>query len=402
MSSFDVSVYQQRLARAQELVSNRTLGGCVVAAGADLAYLTGCWLDSEERLTALVIPPVGTPVLVVPATDAGSLANSTVEGLSVDIRPWSDGENPHRVVAEVLGEGTIAVSRELAADHLLHLQDLCHQPFTVAGLLLSELFIAKDTAEIAQLEAAGAAIDHVHAAVPDLLRAGRTEEQVARDIEALILQEHSAVDFIIVGSGPNGANPHHSYSDRVIQEGDPVVIDIGGTYGHGYHSDCTRTYAVGETPHEFQKLYEVLLHAQQEARRAVHPGVTAAQIDHVARSIITEAGYGDAFFHRTGHGIGLSTHEEPFIMEGNSLVLQPGMTFSIEPGIYLRGRYGARIEDIVTVTADGCRSFNHRPHDLLTINSLDDAASYDVTSGKNLAGEAASGHGASGDDANRT
>lgn len=367
MSSFDLSVYRKRLARAQELVGKHDLGGCVVATGTDLAYLTGCWLDTEERLTALVIPPTGTPHLVVPETDAASLSHECVSDLSVDIHSWSDGHNPYRAVAAVLGQGTIAVSRELTADHLLRLQELCAHPFTEAGLVLSELFIAKDEAEISQLAAAAAAIDRVHAAVPDLLWVGRTESEVARDIETLILQEHSAVDFIIVGSGPHAANPHHSYSDRVIQEGDPVVIDIGGTYGHGYHSDCTRTYSLGEPPEEFHKLYEVLRQAQQAACKAVRPGVTAAHIDNVARTIISDAGYGDAFFHRTGHGIGLSTHEEPFIMAGNNMVLQPGMTFSIEPGIYLKGKFGARIEDIVTVTTEGFTSLNHRSRNLLRI-----------------------------------
>ncbi len=379
MSSFEVSVYRQRLERAQSLVSKNHLGGCVVAPAVDLAYLTGWWLDTEERLTALVIPPVGTPVLVIPETDAGSLERDRIHDLTISIRPWSDGQNPHQYVVEVLGEGPIAVSRALTADHLLYLQELSAFPFKVADLLLSELFVSKDDAEISQLEAAAAAIDRVHAAVPDLLRAGRTEAEVAQDIEQLILQEHSAVDFIIVGSGPHGANPHHSYSDRVIQEGDPVVIDIGGTYGHGYHSDCTRTYGVGETPQEFHKLYEVLLQAQQAARKAVRPGVTAEHIDHVARSIIADAGYAHAFFHRTGHGIGLSTHEEPFIMEGNTVILQPGMTFSIEPGIYLRDRFGARIEDIVLVTEEGYRSLNHRPRTLLSTHNPGHTVSEDDT-----------------------
>ena len=252
---------------------------------------------------------------------------------------------------------------------MLALQELFAPRETkVAALALAELFTRKDAAEIEQLRAAGRAIDAVHAKVPELLRAGRTEAEVAADIDKLILERHGVVDFVIVGSGPNGANPHHDFSDRVLEDGDMVVVDIGGTYGVGYHSDCTRTYVVGgdpaTLPEEARSMYAVLAEAQEAAVAAVRPGVTAASIDDVARSRITEAGYGEAYFHRTGHGIGLSTHEEPFIMAGNDLVLEPGMAFSVEPGIYLRGRFGARIEDIVVVTEDGCERLNEGPREL--------------------------------------
>jgi len=175
------------------------------------------------------------------------------------------------------------------------------------------------------------------------------------------------VDFVIVASGPNGASPHHEVSDRVIQAGDPVVVDIGGTMPSGYCSDCTRMYGVGEPPADFLEYYAVLQRAQQVAVEAVRPGIPCEAIDAVARDIIAGDGYGDLFIHRTGHGIGLETHEEPYIVAGNTLPLTEGMAFSIEPGFYLPGKWGARIEDIVIVTEDGALSVNNRPHELAVV-----------------------------------
>ena len=203
--------------------------------------------------------------------------------------------------------------------------------------------------------------------MPSLLREGRTEAEVAAELDALILDGHDSVDFVIVGSGANGANPHHSFSDRQLTRGDVVVVDLGGTLGPGYHSDSTRTYVVGgagEADPEVVGAYEVLHRAHAAAVAAVRPGVTAASIDAAAREAITDAGYGELFIHRTGHGIGLSTHEEPFIMAGNDLVLEEGMCFSIEPGIYRSGRWGMRLEDIVTVTADGVELLTRQPREL--------------------------------------
>ncbi len=202
------------------------------------------------------------------------------------------------------------------------------------------------------------------------LRPGRTEAAVARDIaEAIVAEGHETVNFVIVGSGPNGASPHHHVSDRVIKAGDPVVVDIGGTNAAGYCSDATRTYvAGGEAPSDFAAYYSVLEAAQRAACDAIRPGVSAASIDAVAREVIADAGYGEHFIHRTGHGIGLEEHEDPYIVASNEESLDLGMTFSVEPGIYLSGRHGARIEDILVVTDDGAESFNRRPHSLSVLN----------------------------------
>jgi D-alanyl-D-alanine dipeptidase len=255
----------------------------------------------------------------------------------------------------------------MPANHLLNLQ--ARGLTTVnATAVLRDVFMVKDEAEIAELRRAGTAIDEVHRQVPGLLRAGRTEREVAEDLEKLILAEHVTVDFIIVGSGPHGADPHHDFSDRVIGDGEIVVIDIGGTLDTGYHSDCTRTYIVGPVesarPHQTEA-YRVLHDAQQAGLNAAKPGVTAHELDKVVRDVIDAAGYSGFYTHRTGHGIGLSGHEEPFIIAGNDLPLVEGMAFSIEPGIYIPGDWGARIEDIVVMTTDGCEPVNLTTHDLV-------------------------------------
>ena len=208
----------------------------------------------------------------------------------------------------------------------------------------------------------------MHARVPEFLKPGRTEAEVAADItEAIVAEGHSEAAFVIVGSGPHGADPHHECSDRELQQGDIVVVDIGGPVEPGYNSDCTRTYSIGEPPAEVAAQYAVLQRAQAAAVAAVRPGVTAEQVDAAARDLLGEAGLGEYFVHRTGHGIGLSVHEEPYIVAGNGQALAEGMAFSVEPGIYLPGRWGARIEDIVIVTADGALPVNTRPHDLTVV-----------------------------------
>jgi Xaa-Pro aminopeptidase len=208
----------------------------------------------------------------------------------------------------------------------------------------------------------------VHAKVPGLLRPGRTEAEVAADIaEAIVAEGHSEAAFVIVGSGPNGADPHHECSDRELQMGDVVVVDIGGPVEPGYNSDCTRTYVLGEPDSQIAEQYAVLQRAQAAAVAAVRPGVTAEQVDAAARDVLARAGLAEYFVHRTGHGIGLSVHEEPYIVAGNDLPLAEGMAFSVEPGIYLPGRWGARIEDIVIVTTDGALAVNERPHELTVV-----------------------------------
>lgn len=374
VNMFNPAVYSRRLTLAREACKQQGIAAAIFATGPDFAYFTGSWASSHERLTALVVPAHGRPFIVVPATDAGDLKLSAVPELDIEVVTWRDGETPsaYTVLAENIGRAEtharVAISESLDAGHVLELNEVLPQARWVsAQKTLQSILTVKDAAEIEQLAAAGVAIDAVHARVPALLRAGRTEAEVAEDIRELILREHSEVDFIIVGSGPNGAHPHHDYSDRVLADGDIVVVDIGGTYGAGYHSDCTRTYRVGgvTSPAQIPHAYTVLLEAQAAAVDAVRPGVTAASIDKVARDVLAAAGYGEFFTHRLGHGIGLSTHEQPFIMPGNDIVLEPGMAFSIEPGVYFPDQWGARIEDIVVVTEDGARRLNNQPRELV-------------------------------------
>src|SRR5699024_4410763 len=300
-SLFPSQVYSARLTRAAELAADRGIGGLVFGTGPDLEYLIGSKVSSHERLTALVVPAAGgaveaageganggaatRPVLVLPAVERGDLPASAVPDLDVDVVLWADGENPHRLVADALGMSAsnggpvLGVGASLTADHLLPILEFTGARAVLAGDTLRELFMRKDAAEIDQLRDAGAAIDRVHARVPGMLRAGRTEADVAAELHDAILEEgHTAVDFIIVGSGPNGANPHHDFSDRTLDDGDVVVVDIGGTWGVGYHSDCTRTYVIGQAPERATAAWDVLRAAQEAAVAAVRPGVTAASI----------------------------------------------------------------------------------------------------------------------------
>ncbi|MEP6796817.1 MAG: M24 family metallopeptidase, partial [Lapillicoccus sp.] len=300
--------------------------------------------------------------------EAPGFADLLDDDLGVEVVTWVDGQDPYAIVAARLGSvETIALGDALPALHVLPLRDeLPSARQVLAGPIMRELRMRKDGAEIDALRAAGAAIDQVHARVGEWLRPGRTEAEVGADIAAAIVEEgHTRADFVIVASGPHGASPHHEVSDRVITTGDVVVVDIGGPTAAGYYSDSTRTYAVGPLrDRDVADAYAVLEQAQAAAVAAVRPGVTAHAVDAAARDLITAAGYGEFFIHRTGHGIGLEVHEEPYIVAGNDLVLETGMAFSIEPGIYQPGRWGARIEDIVVVTADGVESLNHRPHGL--------------------------------------
>ncbi|MCV7260728.1 aminopeptidase P family protein [Mycobacterium shimoidei] len=367
---FPTDVYARRLAAAAAATADAGLAGLVITPGYDLRYLIGSRAQTFERLTALVLPVAGEPTVVVPRLELAALKESAAADLGVAVADWVDGQDPYQLVATALGgaPAAIAVTDSMPALHLLPLADVLGVVPILATGVLRELRMVKDDAEIDALRKAGAAIDRVHARVPEFLAPGRTEADVAADIaEAIVAEGHSEVAFIIVGSGPHGADPHHGCSDRQLRAGDIVVVDIGGCYEPGYHSDSTRTYSLGEPSPEVAQHYSVLQRAQQAAVDAVRPGVTAEQVDAAARDVLTEAGLGEYFVHRTGHGIGLSVHEEPYIVAGNTLPLTAGMAFSVEPGIYFPGRWGARIEDIVVVTENGAEPVNNRPHELIVV-----------------------------------
>lgn len=367
---FGTDVYAKRLDSAARAAAAAGLAGLIVTPGYDLRYLVGSNAQTFERLTALVLPAAGAPTIVLPRLELATLRDSAVPGLGIAVRDWVDGDDPYRLVVEAVGGAGMhtAVTDSMPAMHLLPLAELLGPVPVLATEVLRTLRMVKDPAEVETLRKAGAAIDRVHALVPGFLRPGRTEADIAADIaEAIVAEGHSEVGFIIVGSGPHGADPHHECSDRELQAGDVVVVDIGGPCGPGYHSDCTRTYCLGEPDAEIVRRYAVLQRAQRAAVDSVRPGVTAEDVDAAARDVLAAEGLAEAFVHRTGHGIGLSVHEEPYIVAGNSLPLQEGMTFSVEPGIYFPGQWGARIEDIVIVTADGASPVNNRPRELAVI-----------------------------------
>lgn len=377
---------RERLETARRAARSAGMRALLVTPGPDLRYLTGYHALAMERLTCLVLPAVGEPTLVVPTLERPSAEASPAAGLGLRFVDYADGTDPYPLVAAALsgstgltgpsgsigaewpGGGAIGVSSQMWAQHVLGLRAvLPGAEQRLAGDVLAGPRARKSAAELAALRRAGQAIDAVHASMGRWLRPGRTEAEVAADIAVAIREAgHVAADFTIVGSGPNGASPHHEVSDRVIEPGDVVVVDIGGTMPDGYRSDCTRTYVLGDTaPAEFLEGYEVLARAQRTAVAAVRPGVSAESIDAVAREAIAEAGYGPLFTHRTGHGIGLETHEDPYVVAGNDTALEPGMVFSVEPGIYWGGRYGARIEDIVACTGDGYERLNTLPTELV-------------------------------------
>jgi Xaa-Pro aminopeptidase len=372
MAMNDSQAFRARLDRARTVAGDAGVDALLIAPGSDLWYLIGGSGTSFERLTCLVLPTNGEPaVLVVPRLEAPGYDAIPFDDLGVELATWVDGEDPYALVAGRLGRpARLAIGDVMPALHVLGLRAAVPSAEqTLAGPVLRELRMRKDAVEIDALRRAGAAIDRVHARMAEWLRAGRTEAAVAADIAAAIVDEgHVRAEFVIVGSGPNGASPHHTVSQRVVEAGDVVVIDIGGPVAEGYNSDSTRTYSIG-TPRDADvaDTFAVLLEAQRAAVAAVRPGVRAEDVDAAARKIISAGGFGPNFIHRTGHGIGLDVHEDPYIVSGNRIEVEAGMAFSVEPGIYLPGRWGARIEDIVVVTPDGAESLNNQPHELVML-----------------------------------
>jgi Xaa-Pro aminopeptidase len=351
--SFD---FAGRLVRLQDLMATRGVDLTLVSVGADLLYLTGYDTHPSERLTALVVRTHGLPTLFVPDLEAPK-----VQADGVDLVSWSETTDPITLIADAGPlPRRVAIGDHLWSVFLLRFQEIWASAlWEPASGLVGDLRLVKDEAEVDALRAAGAAVDRAMKRIPDEVRfSGRTEVEVQRDLVSMTLEEgHQVSEFCIVASGPNGASPHHAVGDRVIEMGDLVVCDFGGRWD-GYFSDSTRTFSVGEPGPEQLEVHSAVLAAQEAARQAARPGVACEEVDRAARAVISDAGYGDFFIHRTGHGIGLEVHEHPYMVEGNRAVLEAGMAFSIEPGIYLPGRFGVRIEDIVVCRPDGIETLN--------------------------------------------
>lgn len=361
-----------RLQRARQATADAGLTALLISPGPDLRYLTGYQAIPLERLTCLVVPALGAPRIVVPFLEKQSALDSPLSAAGVEVLTWREEEDPYALVASLLpGRGTVALSDRMWAAQAIALSTaLPRHEQRAAGPILGTLRARKSADEVAALRKAGAAIDVVHGRMAEWLVVGRTEREIAADISAAMLRAgHATIDFVIVASGPNSADPHHGASDSVVQAGDLIVVDIGGTMPSGYCSDSTRTYAIGEPNAHVTAFYSVLQSAQEAACAAVAEGVTAEFVDAAARDIIAAAGFGEYFIHRTGHGIGLETHEEPYIAAGNKQQLAAGMAFSVEPGIYFPGRYGARLEDIVVCTQHGAERLNHSPRGLAVLDA---------------------------------
>ncbi|HYI21007.1 MAG TPA: Xaa-Pro peptidase family protein [Candidatus Limnocylindrales bacterium] len=386
--------YGERIRRAQERLPSEDAAALLIGVGADLQWLTGYGAQPLERLTMLVVPTNGKPKLVVPRLELSAAEACTAAGAGlVDLVSWQETEDPFALVARLLDDsdsrpeiqmgalggawgrlGGLLVSDRLWATFLLRLQAAVPDAaFGLASTIVGPLRAVKDAEEIELLRRAAHAADRVVGQIGAGRLVGRTESDVAREVgERLVNEGHDVAAFAIVASGPNSASPHHEPGDREIRAGEPIVLDIGGSID-GYASDITRTLWVtgdeGTAPDgEFARLYSVLQDAQAAGRAAVRPGIACEQIDAAARQTIDKGGFGEFFIHRTGHGIGLEVHEDPYLVAGNDAPMAVGNAFSVEPGIYLDGRYGARIEDIVVCAADGPDELNQASRDLMVVS----------------------------------
>jgi Xaa-Pro aminopeptidase len=352
-SPFD---YGARIDRLREQMAGRSVDVVMLSVGADLPYFTGYEATPLERLTMLVVPSAGDSAMFVPQLEV-----ARVEPGPFELIPWAETEDPVQLVARFAGGARhVAIGDHTWSTFLLGLQaQMSATTWSVASMLTKPLRMRKEPAEIDRLRTAAEGVDRVLARVPLELRfGGRTEREVARDFQDMTVAEgHDLAGSAIIASGSNGASPHHEPTDRVIEEGDLIVCDFGGRVG-GYFSDVTRTLIVGEPGPRQREVHGLVLAANQAARAAVAPGVPCQEIDRAARRVIEEGGYGEHFIHRTGHGIGLEGHEHPYMVEGNHLELEQGMTFSVEPGIYIPGEFGVRIEDIVACGDSGVDDLN--------------------------------------------
>lgn len=349
----NVMDHAARRVRAAARCRDAQVAALLLAPGSDLTYFSGYRIFSSERLTCLVLPSDGAATLVVPQLEAPRAATAAPD---LARATWTETADPYALVASLVTQsGAIAVADQMWASFALRLQGaMPGRAFRAASEITRELRMRKDRAELDALRAVSAAADRAYLRALDLEFAGRTELQIGADLAMLLRDEgHDEVGFTIVAAGEDGASPHHHTGERKIRTGDTVVLDFGGTRD-GYGSDITRTVHVGDRPDdEVVRVHDVVRRAQEAGYAAARAGATAESVDAAARAVIGDAGYGDYFIHRLGHGIGLDGHEHPYLVSGNAQRLEAGMAFSIEPGVYLPGRFGVRIEDIAIIGDDG-------------------------------------------------
>jgi len=372
--------YAVRIAATQAAARAQGVRALLIGVGPELEWLTGYEAKPLERLTMLVIPAHGDPVIVTPRLEVAAAEQAPGIGSGdVRIRSWLETDDPVDLVWESVPAGAdahLVVSDTLRAAFLLRLQAAFPDAtFDIASPVVGPLRRAKDAAEIALLRTAAQAADRAVIGLAAGRLVGRTEADIAAEVRTRLVDEgHDSASFWIVAGGSRSASPHHEPDGRVIQAGEPLLLDIGGRLG-GYSSDITRTLWVagedGAGPDDaFRRIHDLVLDANRAGRDAVRQGVPAQDVDRAARAVIDAAGHGADFFHRLGHGIGLEGHEDPYLVEGNAEPLIVGDAFSIEPGIYLEGRYGVRIEDIVVCAETGPDVLNEAPRGLLVVSGI--------------------------------
>lgn len=369
ISTTSESVFLNRLDRARAEMARTGVDALILSLGHDLPYLTGYLAMPLERLTLLVVPRNGKASLIIPRLEAPRVHEMPAV---FTLAPWNETDDPIALADRLLGDArTIAVGDQMWSRFLVDLLKFRPAAKYVRSVVVMEaLRSLKDADEIAALVAAGAAADRVAAQLQagDIPLVGRTEAQVSADISArLIAEGHQKVNFAIVAAGENAASPHHHAGDRVIRHGEIVLCDFGGTM-NGYCSDITRCVHVGEPPADIAAAYAVLFDAQAAGVAAGVVGGTCEGVDAASRGVIDAAGYGEWFVHRTGHGIGMEEHEDPYMVKGNTTIIAPGHAFSVEPGIYIAGKWGMRLEDCVVATPGGPLSLNHADHHLIVLN----------------------------------
>ena len=341
--------HKERLNKAIKLMNENGVSSLLITPGPNLRYLTGYKAKNLERLTCLILQKDELPVIIVPKLEKLATIDSGVDELGIEIITWEETESSFSKIKRNNDQGLVAVDSSMNASKLLDFQKHYeNRDFVDARIIMDSIRSVKSKYEIDQLSIAGKYIDAVHMQIPEIFEIGDTERMLARKIANLITETgHESVDFTIVATGKNSASPHHEPGETLIAKGDVLVIDIGGTTASGYCSDSTRTYVVGNCSPDFQEKYEILKKAQELSIGSVKENISAEKLDLVARNYLSSHDLGEYFIHRTGHGIGMETHEEPYIVQGNAEMLVEGNAFSIEPGFYIEGKYGARIEDIV-------------------------------------------------------
>ena len=361
-----MNIYEKRLSRVRTAMHENGLDTLILTPGAAMRYLTG-FSESGSRFLALVVPDDQPWLLLTPTLNAEQ-ARQNPAGIT-DIRMWDDAQGYEPLLAQVnkdlmLDIGIVGLDDDMPARFVLKLQELMPTTlFKPASVALSPLRAVKDMHELAALQHAADATDALIPLVYAACRPGASELEISIALQQGIAQAGNELSFTpIVGAGANGASPHHNTGKTKVKTGDIIILDFGAMVD-GYHGDITRTIAVGEASEEARQVYNVVYWAQQAAIAAVQPGATAHDIDTAARKVIADAGYGDFFIHRTGHGIGLDDHEAPYMLGGNYTKLQPGHCFSIEPGIYLPGKFGVRLEVILTVADDGTAHVFNQPNE---------------------------------------